>query len=99
MKSEAKQIRPWKEGFHFSIEPKVVFETEQLSEQEMIREFYKGHLACGDYGKFRLLIKDRDIFRQMLYLMKIIIRYDFKNLPIHILRISLKIIKKTIQYG
>lgn len=88
----AKIIRDWRKGFHFGTEIKPVFETQDFSEKEKI---YAHNLANIKYKNYMVFFDERRPFlSNMFNMFRLILLYDLKNLPSHLLY-GLKNIKRV----
>lgn len=85
-------LRDWKEGYHFGAKPKIVFETREYTERERIDAFYSANLAAQNYAA--LVNENAPIIGSTYNLLKVILKYDSKNILSHLWRLSSKVISK-----
>lgn len=90
----AKILRDWKEGFHFGTSLNPVFETIDFSEAERIYAYKLANIKCKGYIAF--FDAEKSFLPNALNILRLILKYDAKNLPAHILY-ALKNIKRI--YG
>ncbi|MFZ3073448.1 MAG: radical SAM protein [Thermodesulfobacteriota bacterium] len=65
----------------FFVEPKCVFETDDYTEKERLKVFYKANLA---FSRYDCLTAQKSWTKRILAVLKIIILYDACRLPIHL---------------
>jgi len=81
--SEANITRNWEEGFHFGGKLSPVFETEDFSEKERIYAFELANIKCRAYLAF--FDKKKSLLANAFHILRLIFKYDPKNLLSHIL--------------
>jgi radical SAM superfamily enzyme YgiQ (UPF0313 family) len=67
-------IRPWEEGFHFGPSPRVTFETDSYSAQEMERDARRANVSSRNLVCF--YDHNRNLFWNAIYIIYLIMRYD-----------------------
>lgn len=87
----AKILRDWKEGFHFGTSLNPVFETKDFSETDRIHACKLANIKCKGYLAF--FDAEKSFLPNALNIIILILKYDAKNLPSHILY-ALKNIKR-----
>ena len=83
----------WKEGVTIAKYPKVVFETDNFTKEERLRAYYEANIKCKNY--FAFMDEHETLLGNILNILKVIIKYDFFNIPYHILW-SLKHFRRII---
>lgn len=73
----------WKDGFTQGKDPKVVFETDDFKKEERLRAYYEANVKCKNY--FAFMDEHEGLFKNILNILRFIIKYDFLNIPGHIL--------------
>ena len=93
----ARILRDWRDGFHGSQGTKVisVFETNDFLERERVEAYTLANIKCKAYG---MLFDGRlSVLQNCLNILKLILKHDANNIPLHLLYI-LRNIKPVWQF-
>ncbi|MEM5778158.1 MAG: radical SAM protein [Candidatus Aenigmatarchaeota archaeon] len=88
----AKWLRSWTEGIPQGIKPKILFETETFSKEEMEKMFYKSNIECNNY--FAFVDEHLPLWENAISIVKVIIKYDLFGMHRHLF-FALKNFKKV----
>ena len=83
VKNNGRMLMDWKDGFTIGKTPKIVFETENFTKEERLKAYYEANIKCKNY--FAFMDEHEALLKNILNVLKIIIKYDFFNIPAHIL--------------
>jgi len=97
VKQNGKMLMNWEDGFTQGKNPKIVFETDNFTKEERLKAYCEANIKCNNY--FAFIDEHETLLKNISNVLSNIIKYDFFNIPAHILwvfkhfkRITLRII-------
>lgn len=76
----------------FFVEPKCVFETQDYTEKERLKVYYKANLA---FSRYECLTAEKSWPKRISSILKVIVKHDVYNLPRHLITGSWMLAKRA----